>query len=211
VLDLGAGEGSLARRLVDRVTGVDAVERSMAMITVGRSLPGGEAVTWYRDTAESFTAAGPFDLAVAGEAAHWFDLPVVVGRLWEVLRPSAPFVLVDRSSHHTRTPEVVEVIRKFSRAQDYDPAYDVAEELTARRLWRRLGSFTPPECTFRQSPRDYLASLRSTSSLARALMTDADNDAFDAAVLDTVRPITGRDGLLALEMTARLVWGAITR
>lgn len=210
VLDLGAGEGSVARRIVERVSSVVAVERSAAMIEVGRGLPGGTGIAWQCEAAETFTAAGPFDLAVVGEAMHWFDLPVVVERLRVVLRPEAPLALVERSARHARTAEVVEVVERFSRAVDHDPAYDVADDLSAHGRWRRVGEFVPAARSFQQTAQEYLASLRSTSSLARALMTDEDNVAFDTAVLDAVRPITDADGNLTLDVTARLVWGCLS-
>lgn len=209
VVDLGAGEGSIGRRLVGRVVSVDAVEPSIAMISAGRALPGGDGVAWHCETAENCALPGEFDLAVAGEAMHWFDLPVVIDRLRALLRPGRPLALVDRSTRHTRWPELVEIIKRYSTAPDYDPSYDVAEELTARGLWLPVGELVPTARVFRQTPDDFLAALRSTSSLARPLMSAADNAAFDAAVLECVRPITGSDGTLALDVTARLVWGVI--
>lgn len=210
VLDLGAGEGSIARRLVGRVSSVVAVERSAPMIEVGRALPGGSAVAWHCEPAETFTATGPFDLAVVGEAMHWFDLPAVIGRLRDVLHPSAPLALVDRSTRHGRMPEMIEVIQRFSTAENYDPAYDVSDDLTARGLWTPRGQLTPAR-EFRQSPENYLTSLRSTSSLARAVMALEDNVAFDAEVLDVVRPITDDRGLLTLTVTATLTWGEVSQ
>lgn len=210
VLDLGAGDGSIARRMVDRVSFVVAVERSAPMIEVGRTLPGGAAVTWQCEAAETFSAAGPFDLAVAGEAMHWFDLPAVIERLRTVLCPGAPLALLDRTARHARLAEVIDVIKRFSRAADHDPAYDVSKDLVARGSWQQVGEYVPATRSFRQTADDYLASLRSTSSLARALMTDAENAAFDTAILDAVRPITDSEGALTLDVTARLVWGSLT-
>lgn len=207
VLDLGAGEGSLARPLSERVESVHAVERSQSMIAVGRGLPGGSAVFWHRATAESFELPGPYDLVVVGEAMHWFDLPVVVARLRTVLRPGAPVALVDRVVQ--RMPEIVEVIKRFSRAPDYDATYDVARDLTDRGLWHESGRFTPEMRPFRQRPESHLASLRSTASLARSLMTGEENAAFDAAVLDVMRPATDAAGVVTVQVTARLVWGTL--
>jgi SAM-dependent methyltransferase len=41
VLDLGAGEGALARPLAERMDRVDAVDVSAAMVAAGRERPGG--------------------------------------------------------------------------------------------------------------------------------------------------------------------------
>ena len=45
VLDIGAGEGALARPLASRVDHVDAVDASAAMIEAGRRRPGGRRGT----------------------------------------------------------------------------------------------------------------------------------------------------------------------
>ena len=67
--------------------------------------------------------------------------------------------------------DAVDVIRRYSRAPEYDPAYDVADDLDDRGLWTRRGLHCTRPVDFRQSPMDYLLSLRSTSTLARELMT----------------------------------------
>lgn len=50
------------------------------MIAAGRTLPDGDRpnLAWYAEPAERFTATGPYDLAVAGDAMHWFDLETPV-------------------------------------------------------------------------------------------------------------------------------------
>jgi 2-polyprenyl-3-methyl-5-hydroxy-6-metoxy-1,4-benzoquinol methylase len=61
VLDLGAGEGALARPLVPRVEEIDAVDPSEAMIEVGRGRPGGDAANlrWVQAAAESCPLRAP--------------------------------------------------------------------------------------------------------------------------------------------------------
>ena len=44
VLDLGAGEGALARPLAGRADHVDALDISAAMVAEGRGRPGGRAI-----------------------------------------------------------------------------------------------------------------------------------------------------------------------
>jgi hypothetical protein len=67
------------------------------------------------------------------------------------------------------------VIRRYSLAPEYDPAYDVPGDLDERGLWTRRGLHRTLPVDFRQSPLDYLLSLRSTSTLARELMTESEN------------------------------------
>ncbi len=63
--------------------------------------------------------------------------------------------------------------------------------------------------TFRQSPTDYLLSLRSTSTLARELMTEAENDAFDREVLQLAEPRADDDGRISFTLTSTIAWGAL--
>jgi SAM-dependent methyltransferase len=62
VLDLGAGEGALARPLAARVDQVDAVDISAAMIEEGRRRPGGGAANlrWIVGAAETAPLGGPY-------------------------------------------------------------------------------------------------------------------------------------------------------
>src|SRR5690348_3598407 len=67
VLELGCGTGDIARRLAPRVTQLDAVDPSAAMLAVGKTLSGGEHthLRWIQQTAEEFTAASPYALVIA--------------------------------------------------------------------------------------------------------------------------------------------------
>ena len=73
MLDLGAGEGPLARPLAARVDQVDAVEISAAMVSEGRRRPGGDAANlrWIIGAAETARLGGPYALVTAGASMHW--------------------------------------------------------------------------------------------------------------------------------------------
>ena len=75
VLDLGAGDGALARPLAAQVDKVDAVEISPAMVAEGRRRPGGDRanLTWHVEAAETVTLQGPYALVTAGQSLHWMD------------------------------------------------------------------------------------------------------------------------------------------
>lgn len=102
VLDLGAGDGSLARPLAIRGATVDAVEPAAAMVAAGRRLPGGDdpRLHWHIRSAEDFACAGPYQLVTIGAALHWFDLSIVAARLRDVTTPSAAVAVVDRAATH---------------------------------------------------------------------------------------------------------------
>lgn len=212
VLDLGAGEGAVARPLSARVARVTAVEASVAMFRVGRLLPRGDAanLTWFVERAEDLSPRGPFDLVVAGAALHWFDLDAVCPRIRQVTGDRPLLALCDRSARHPGTAGVVEVLRRYSRAPEHDPDYDVADDLTARGLWTRLGEHGSAPVMFRQSPEEYLLSLRSTSTLARELMSPSENNSFDDEILALVGPLADEDGLVSFSLTGSIVWGELT-
>src|SRR5690348_17609551 len=67
-LDIGAGEGALARPLARRVDQVDAVERSAAMVETGRRRPGGDhpAPRWITGAAEAVPLGRPSAPVTAG-------------------------------------------------------------------------------------------------------------------------------------------------
>lgn len=182
------------------------------MVRVGQTLPGGDAANleWHVQRAEELSPSGPFQLVVAGAAMHWFDLDAVCHRLSQVTLDQAPLALCDRSAHHPGLADAVEVIRRYSRAPEYDPDYDVADELTERGLWARRGTHRTEPAVFRQSPQDYLLSLRSTSTLARELMTEAENHAFDQEILRLAEPLAEADGLIRFTLTSTIGWGSLT-
>jgi len=92
VLDLGAGEGALARPLAARVDQVDAVDISAAMIEEGRQRPGGDApnLRWIVGAAETAPLDGPYALVTAGAARHWMRWQETFERLAAVMTASTP-------------------------------------------------------------------------------------------------------------------------
>lgn len=68
VLDIGAGEGALARPMAARVDRVDAVDISAAMMDAGARQPGGRRpnLRWILGAAQTATLDGPYALVTAG-------------------------------------------------------------------------------------------------------------------------------------------------
>ena len=64
VLDVGCGQGKVARTLVDRVRGVDAVDFSVEMIRVGKSLVNGNHpnLRWIHGRIEEARLHPPYDM-----------------------------------------------------------------------------------------------------------------------------------------------------
>lgn len=75
LLDLGCGEGKIARPLAKTFREVVAVDPSAPMIALGRSLENGRAanIDWIEASAEKATFAGRFDTVTFASSIHWMD------------------------------------------------------------------------------------------------------------------------------------------
>ncbi|KAI0011322.1 S-adenosyl-L-methionine-dependent methyltransferase [Xylariaceae sp. FL0662B] len=81
LLDLGCGHGLIARALSPHFEAVIAVDPSAGMVAQARQMtPADARITFRQGGAEDlgFLAARSVAMAVAGQAAHWFDY----GRAW---------------------------------------------------------------------------------------------------------------------------------
>ncbi|HEY2795180.1 MAG TPA: class I SAM-dependent methyltransferase [Micromonosporaceae bacterium] len=209
VLDLGAGEGALARPLSERVERVDAVELSEAMIATGQNRPGGRRsnLRWILGAAEAAAMDGPYALITAGASLHWMDWPRLMPRLRAALSPGGVLAIVEHGPRDVPwQAAVVEVIRRHSRSRDYDPAFSIVDALRERGFLEPLGQIeTEPE-RFRQLTADYVEQFHSTSSLAREHMSPAEASEFDEAITRAVAPWVV-DGALEMDVVATISWG----
>jgi SAM-dependent methyltransferase len=211
VLDLGAGEGALARPLAARVDQVDAVDISAAMIAEGRRRPGGDApnLRWIVGAAETAPLGGPYALATAGASMHWMRWPETFERLAAVLTGGAYLALVGHG--HQDPPwedELNQVIARHSRSPDYDPSFRLVDALAETGLFERVGQVTTAPTPFRQRADDYVEYLHSTSSLAREWMTPEESAAFDRAATEIIAPHAA-DGWLEMTVAADITWGTV--
>ena len=208
VLDLGAGEGALARPLAARVDQVDAVDISAAMIEEGRRRPGGDApnLRWIVGAAETAPLSGPYALVTAGASMHWMRWPETFARLAAVMTDGA--LLAIGGHGHQDPPGLEEIIVRYSRSPDYDPGFRLVDALAEAGLFVPVGEAATAPVPFRQRTEDYVEYLHSTSSLAREWMAPAEAAAFDREVAEAVAPFA-TDGWLDLPVTARFSWGTV--
>ncbi len=90
--DAGCGSGQLSVLLAERFEQVVATDASAEQIAQAEPRPN---VEYRRATAEaSGLSEGSADLAVAAQAAHWFDLPAYYREVDRATRPGAAVVLV---------------------------------------------------------------------------------------------------------------------
>ncbi len=212
VLDLGAGEGAIARPLAGRVDHVAALDISPAMIAAGRQRPGGQrpALCWITGPAETAPLDGPYGLVTAGASLHWMPWEPTLSRLPPVLTDGALLAIVDQDFPDVPwAAELRQIIGRHSRSTSYDPQFSLPDELAARGLLEITGRQATEPVPFRQSVPDYAEHFHSTSSLARAWMPAAEAAAFRQAVTDAVSPHAVR-GIVTVPVVAQLAWGRIT-
>lgn len=212
-LDLGSGDGALARPLAERFDRVDAVDVSPAMIEAGRARPGGRRanLSWFVEPAEELSLPGPYGLVTAGASLHWMDCDTVVRRVGRVLAPGAVLAVVDQTYHELAwDAPLAQVIARYSRHPDYDPEFSLPDELSRRNLLHLTGVYQTSPVTVVASIRDYVEQFHSTASLARELMSPAEAARFDADVEAVVRDFQTDAGLLTLRTVSTITWGRPT-
>jgi SAM-dependent methyltransferase len=112
VWESGCGSGQLTRALAGRFQRVVATDASPAQLARAPRL---EGVGYHVALAEaSAIRDGTIALAVAGQAAHWFDLPAYYAEIRRVTRPGAGVVLATYSAPSIEGPPG-EVLRGFLR------------------------------------------------------------------------------------------------
>jgi ubiquinone/menaquinone biosynthesis C-methylase UbiE len=209
-LDLGAGDGEIARPLAERVDWVDAVEISPAMVAAGRQRPGGDRsnLAWHVEAAETTSVTGPYALVTAGASLHWMDGPRTLARVARVLTPNGVFAVVDQKYQGLRWTEALRpVIVRHSRNPGYRPGFSVTDQLAEQGLLRIRGQHHTEPMTFRQSVHDYVEQFFSTASLARELMSPDEAAGFAQETTAIVRGYADADGLLPVATVASVVWG----
>ncbi|MDX8354585.1 methyltransferase domain-containing protein [Cognatiyoonia sp. IB215182] len=97
LLDLGCGEGKLARPLARMFDNVVAVDPSENMLALGRSLENGDApnINWIAAKAEDAPLSGRFDLVTFASSIHWMDCDRLFPKLKPHLSAQSLFAFVE--------------------------------------------------------------------------------------------------------------------
>jgi trans-aconitate methyltransferase len=208
VLDVGCGTGDLARRLVQHVERVDAVDFSQPMIEKGKGLPGGDhpRLNWIYGPIEEVALHPPYSLITAGESLHWMAWDIVLPRFHRMLTPHGYLAIAGRGT--TRNPwedALRAIIQRYSTNREHVP-YDLTDELVQRRLFDLQGVLHTAPVSHTLSGEDYLQSLRSRNGLSRERMGEQAAQAFDDEVRKAISPYL-HDGQLHLSIVSTVVWG----
>jgi len=212
VLDLGAGDGALARPLAARVDHVDALDISPAMVEAGRRQPGGERrnLRWIVGAAETAELAGPYALVTAGASLHWMSWAPTLARLAEAMTGHAVLAIVEHGPYDLPwRAELAEVIVRHSRSPHFDPSFSLPDALAAEGLLEITGRATTAPVPFRQPLASFVEQFHSTASLAREWMSAAESAAFDRTLAGVAAPYAA-GGLVEMDVVARLAWGRPT-
>lgn len=208
VLDVGCGEGALARPLAPRVDRVDAVDPAAPMLAVGERAPGGDhpSIRWILGRAEDVELKEPYGLVCAGASLHWMDWEVVMPRFASVLTPVGQLAIVESDDSTVAwRDELLRLIRTYSVNPDWGGTnFDLAAELEARDLFRLTGRQVLSGPEFVQPVNDWIESLHSHGSLSRARLGPAATRAFDDAARDLA---AGDGGVVRREARTTVVWG----
>ncbi|GER91367.1 hypothetical protein KDW_55290 [Dictyobacter vulcani] len=172
VLDVGCGTGDLARRLINEVERVDAVDFSQAMLEKGRSLPNGDhpGLHWLYGRVEDVSLQPPYALITAGESLHWMEWDIVCPLFERLLTPHGYLAIAGRSSEKNPWDEkLLTLINEFSTNKEYR-SYDLIDELEQRHLFEVRGSFVAAPVSYIQSEEAYIQSYHSRNGLSRERM-----------------------------------------
>ena len=212
VLDVGTGQGNIARPLLPFVERIDAVDFSENMIESGKQLPGGKdaKLTWILGEMEAVCLNGPYALITAGESLHWFDHNVVMGLFVNLLSPNGYLAVIERIC--LLAVRDGDIIAKYSANKDYEP-YNLLKALEEAGLFEKVGLAETKSEVWTPTVADFLNFRHSQNGLSRERMGEADATAFDLAVrariADQVKEGTVKivDKRLQGAVMARVIWG----
>ncbi len=208
VLDVGCGTGNVARPLSAYAERVDAVDKSLPMLTRARTLPGGDSskIRWLHGRVEEVEFEPPYALITAGESLHWMDWGVVLPRFTRLLMLHGVLAIVYVVDQSVPWYEgYLQIVKRFSTNPTYVPI-DWIAELEKYHLFRKLGERNTEPVFVRQTIEDYIASQHARSSLSLESMTPDHAAQFDTQMQALLLPFV-HDGMLTLPIVGGITWG----
>lgn len=209
VLDVGTGTGEIARRLIDVVDRVDAVDPSVAMIEMGREMPGGRSakISWITGFAEDAPLATTYALITAGASLHWMNWDIVLPRFRDVLTKRGVLAIVDNEVVEVPwQQQLSEIISRYSTNREYRP-FNLVEELEQRNLFRVVGRVRTAPLPYVQQATEFVASFHARNGFSLDRMTPEAASEFDQAALRIVSSYASNAGQLELQIVGEVVWG----
>ena len=215
VLDVGCGDGKLARGLVDSADRVDAVDFSEEMICVARRSPGGSdpRIRWITGAIETVPLDPSYALIVSGASFQWFDQDCVLARFAQVLTERGVLAVLSGDSPWMSPwrDEEDELMQDFvTRMEGHRPVWD-SRTLEEQRFVNHTkfaceGEVVTSPTLVEQAVEDYVACQHSRQTWCLEVMGQRLLDEFDEAL----RGIVSRfavGGWLKFEVRTRIEWG----
>ena len=165
VVDLGAGTGKLTAALLALGHTPVAVEPDPLMRAQLRQTVAG--VPAVAGSAEAIPLArASMDAAVAGQAAHWFDMPRAVPEMARVIRPGGSLGLIWNRIDPTSTwvGQLVAILREVNEGRighgaDLSTLPEIWFERPVRRTWRFRQRLDRPALVDLVASRSYVMAL----------------------------------------------------
>jgi SAM-dependent methyltransferase len=208
VLDVGAGSGDIARRLVNAAQRVDAVDFSQHMIKMGKRLTNGDHphLHWIYGKVEEVPLAPSYALITAGSSIHWTEWERAFPRFRGILTPNGSLALVYRRTLPMLwDAELRDLHTQYATRRDHRPLNTI-EALEVRGFFRKQGEKKTAPVPFAQSVDDFIEGLHSRSSFTRERMGQQNATDFDRQVKALLLQFHS-DGLLPLQVISTVTWG----
>ncbi len=210
VLDIGCGTGKIARRLVNNVESVDAVDFSSEMIRVGKLLPNGNHpnLRWINGCVEEVHLHPSYSMITAGASIHWMEWEVVFPKFEEVLTTGGYLVIIngDRPVGVPWHDAELALIRKYSTYDHYEEI-DLIQELVDRKHFDLIGDKLTTPVNFSQPLTDYVRSFHSRASMSKEDMGEVNVKSFDSKLSQILSDFVNVDGYLCFQLETRVSWG----
>lgn len=208
VLDVGAGSGDLARRMVEFAGRVDAIDFSESMIEQGKRLPNGDHphLRWIYGKVEEALLSPPYALITAGSSIHWLEWEKAFPLFRSLLTPHGFLALVYRRTLPMPWNADLRQMRVQFSAHPSARGSRVVEELEMRGFFHRQGEKETAPVPFSQSIEDYIEGLHSRSSFSRELMGQQPAADLDQQIKDLLLQFHP-DGMLPLQVVGTVIWG----
>lgn len=209
VLDVGCGPGNLARPLAAFAERIDAVDISLPMLQLARTLPGGDSpgIRWLLGRAEDVALHPPYALITAGDSIHWMDWDTLFPRFASILTPRGVLAI----AHVQYQPQppwhrgFLELVKRFSSNPGYVPV-DLVAEFEQRRLFQKQGEVTTAAQPLQQTIEEYIAAQHARSTLSLETMPARWAAQFVAELRELLRPFA-RDNTVTMQIAGHIVWG----
>ena len=203
VLDVGCGQGKIARTLVEHVERVDAVDFSQEMIRVGKSIVNRNHpnLQWIHGRVDEVQLYPPYDMIMAGSSIHWMEWSVVFPRFKEVLTADGYLVIFDgdRPIASPWHDAELSLIRKYSTNKHYEEM-DLIQELVDRGHIELIADKWTQPVGYSQPLADYVVSFHSRESLSTEHMGEENVRAFDTELSHILLDFADDKGFLSFQI-----------